>query len=391
MSERIQKTFGGPALFSYGFRPFFLAASVFATGVIPVWMLVYSGELNLHSTFAPVDWHIHEMLFGYAAAVVAGFLFTAIPNWTGRMPKRGWSLAVLLGLWLLGRIAMSGALGVSEMAVMLLDCAFLSAIVAMIFIEVIAGKNWRNLMVVVPVLLLLLSNVLYHAEIQITGSSDYGRRAALVVVIFLISLIGGRVIPSFTRNWFVKRGLDLRPVPLNRFDGVCLLSGAVAMGLWVLWPEALVSHLFLAAAALLHLVRLSRWRGYAVWRSPVLLMLHVAYGFLPAGLLALALAGPSVGMHLLGIGAIGGMTMAVMMRASMGHTGRDLVAGGWLSAAFSAVILAALMRGFFDNLVVLGVSGLWIAAALWTVAFGIFVLQVGPWLLMAKIAAKRAS
>jgi uncharacterized protein involved in response to NO len=391
MSERDQKPFGGPAIFSYGFRPFFLAAAVFATGVIPVWMLIFSGEFDLRSTFAPVDWHIHEMLFGYAAAVVAGFLFTAIPNWTGRMPKRGWSLAGLLGLWLLGRIAMSGAFGVSELAVMLMDCAFLSAIVVMILIEVVAGKNWRNLMVVVPVSLLLVSNVLYHTEVQQTGSGEFGRRMSVVVVLFLITLIGGRVIPSFTRNWLVKSGSEIRPVPFNRFDGLCLLSGAMAMGMWVLWPEAWLSRLLLIVAAMLHLVRLSRWQGIAVWRSPLLLMLHVAYAFLPAGLLALALVSVSVGMHLLGIGAIGGMTMAVMMRAAMGHTGRALVAGKWLSLAFCLVILAAIMRGFVGAADIFGVSGLWFAAALWSMGFAVFVAQVGPWLLRPKAAPKRAS
>ncbi|MBL4766765.1 MAG: NnrS family protein [Rhodobacteraceae bacterium] len=391
MSARDRKAFSGPAIFSYGFRPFFLAATVFAAGVIPIWILVFSGELDLRSTFAPVDWHIHEMLFGYAAAVVAGFLFTAIPNWTGRMPIRGWPLAGLFGLWLLGRFAMSGAFGVSELAVLLLDCAFLGAIVVMIFIEIIAGKNWRNLMVVVPVSALLLSNVLFHVEVQSTGTSDYGRRMSIAVVIFLIMLIGGRVIPSFTRNWLAKSGSELRPVPFNRFDGICLLSGVVAMGAWVVWPEALTTHLMLAAAAVLHLVRLSRWRGSSVWRSPLLLMLHVAYGFLPAGMLGLAVLGQSAGMHLLGIGAIGGMTMAVMMRAAMGHTGRDLVAGQWLSAGFVLVVLAAITRGLFGDVIVLGVSGLWIAAMLWTAGFGIFVMTVGPWLVRAKGAAKRVS
>lgn len=391
MSVSTRKAFGGPAIFSYGFRPFFLAATVFAAGVIPVWMLVISGEWDLYSTFAPVDWHIHEMLFGYAAAVVAGFLFTAIPNWTGRMPIKGWPLAGLLVFWLLGRLAMSGAFGVGALAVLLLDCAFLGAIVVMISIEIIAGKNWRNLMVVVPVLTLLLSNVLFHLEVQATGTSDYGRRMSIAVVIFLIMLIGGRVIPSFTRNWLVKNGSEQRPVPFNRFDGICLLSSIVAMGAWVLWPEAWLSHLFLVVAAALHLVRLSRWCGYAVWRSPLLLMLHVAYGFLPAGMLALALLGPAMGMHLLGIGAIGGMTMAVMMRATMGHTGRDLVAGTWLSAAFVCVVLAAVIRGLFGDIEVFGISGIWIAATLWTVGFGGFVLRVGPWLVRAKGAAKRVS
>ena len=395
MSARTRKTFAGPALFSYGFRPFFLAATVFAAGVIPVWMLVYSGALDLASTFAPVDWHIHEMLFGYAAAVVAGFLFTAIPNWTGRMPIKGWPLAGLLGLWLLGRLAMSGALGVGGVAVLLMDCAFLVAIVMMVAVEIIAGKNWRNLLVVVPVLILFLSNLLFHIEVFNTGTSAYGRRLGIAVVIFLIMLIGGRVIPSFTRNWLAKNGSELRPVPFNRFDGLCLLSSVAALAAWVLRPDSGFSHGLLAAAAALHLMRLSRWCGISVWRSPLLLMLHVAYGFIPAGMLALAFwgptMGPTMGVHLLGIGAIGGMTLAVMMRATMGHTGRDLVADIWLSAAFVCIVLAAVTRGVFGDIEVLGVSGLWIASTLWTVGFGGFVLRVGPWLVRAKVAAKRPS
>lgn len=384
MSARTRKAYVGPAVFSYGFRPFFMAASLFASGIILLWMFVYSGTLEINSTFAPVDWHIHEMLFGYAAAVVAGFLFTAIPNWTGRMPMRGWPLAGLLFLWLIGRIAMSGVFGVSAGVVMVLDCAFLAAIVAMITIEIVAGKNWRNLMVVVPVSALFAANVVFHLEVQATGISDIGRRMSIAVVIFLIMLIGGRVIPSFTRNWLARTGSDLRPVPFNRFDGLCLLSGAGALTMWVALPETGTTLFVLVLAALLHLVRLSRWKGVQTWRSPLLLMLHVAYVFLPAGLLALALVSQSAGMHLLGIGAIGGMTMAVMMRATMGHTGRELVAGVWLSGVFVLLALAALARAFLGDVDVFGISGLWIGAVLWTAGYAGFVVRVGPWLMTAK-------
>lgn len=389
--RRDRKNYTGPAVFSYGFRPFFLAAALFATGIIPVWMAVFSGLIEFEPAFAPVDWHIHEMLFGYAAAVVAGFLFTAIPNWTGRMPVRGWPLALLLGLWVLGRLAMSGVLAVDGLTVMLLDCAFLAAIVAMISIEIIAGKNWRNLVVVVPVSVLLLANMVFHLEVHATGTSDIGRRMSIGVIVFLIMLIGGRVIPSFTRNWLVKTGSDVRPVPFNRFDKVCLLGGAAALLAWIAAPEARLTPYVLLLGALLHLGRLTRWRGAATWRSPLLIMLHVAYGFLPVGLVALAVIGASEGEHLLGIGAIGSMTMAVMMRAIMGHTGRELVAGVWLSVAFVLVVLAALMRVFLGDVEVFGVSGLWIAAGLWTLGFGGFSVRAGPWLIRPKDAAKRVS
>ena len=160
--------YSGPALFSYGFRPFFLAASLFALGVVPVWLCVWLGALALAGPFAPVDWHVHEMLFGYAAAVVAGFLFTAIPNWTGRMPTRGWPLASLAALWIAGRLAVAGLLPLSAAWTMAVDCGFLLAIVAMTGIEIVAGRNWRNMMVMAPVTLLL-------AAIGVDGMHDQAR------------------------------------------------------------------------------------------------------------------------------------------------------------------------------------------------------------------------
>ncbi|HET9069809.1 MAG TPA: NnrS family protein, partial [Amaricoccus sp.] len=189
--------YSGPALFSYGFRPFFLAATLFALGVVPVWLCVWLGAIALGGPFAPVDWHVHEMLFGYAAAVVAGFLFTAIPNWTGRMPTRGWPLASLAALWIAGRLAVAGLLPLSAAWTMAVDCGFLLAIVAMTGIEIVAGRNWRNLMVMAPVTLLLAANLVFHLEAMRTGTADVGRRLGLAVVIFLITLIGGRIIPSF--------------------------------------------------------------------------------------------------------------------------------------------------------------------------------------------------
>ncbi|HET9068787.1 MAG TPA: NnrS family protein [Amaricoccus sp.] len=389
--------YSGPALFSYGFRPFFLAATLFALGVVPLWLCVWLGALAIPGPFAPVDWHVHEMLFGYAAAVIAGFLFTAIPNWTGRMPARGWPLAALAALWIAGRLAVAGLLPLPAPWTMAVDCAFLLAIAAMTGIEIVAGRNWRNLMVIAPVTLLLAANLAFHLEAMRTGSADVGRRLGIAVIVFLITLIGGRIIPSFTRNWLVQRGAPRLPVPFGRYDGLCLAAGALALLAWTLLPTGWPTALLLALAGLLHLARLARWRGPATSRSPLLLMLHLAYLFVPIGLLATAgasagLLPAAVGLHLLGIGAIGGMTVAMMVRATRGHTGRSLVAGPWLTAAFALVAAAALARAAFPATAFLpGVDGIALSAIFWTAGYGILAANLVPWLVLPNLARRTPS
>lgn len=382
-------SYAGPALFSYGFRPFFLAGGLFAALAVPLWMAVWTGRTQLGGPFGPVDWHIHEMLFGYVGAVLAGFLFTAVPNWTGRMPRQGAPLALLLALWIAGRLAVAGALGLPALGVMVVDGAFPLAVAAMIAVEIVAGRNWRNLKVLVPVLLFAAANFAFHAEVMADGQSDVARRMGFAVVTMLILLIGGRIVPSFTRNWLAKRGPGALPAPFGRFDGAALAAGALALGAWTIWPEAGATRLLLVLAAGLHLVRLARWRGDRCLRSAILLMLHVSYAFVPAGLLALAAAAPVTGLHLLGVGAIGGMTLSVMMRASMGHTGRTLEAGALLAAAFAAIVGAAVLRSVAPYASVGGLSGLMLAAVLWTTGFAAFSLRVGPWLAAPSPARRK--
>ncbi len=380
MQNPLRPPYDGPALFSYGFRPLFLAAGLFAAIVVPLWMRVWSGDVVLNGPFSPLDWHIHEMLFGYTSAVISGFLFTAIPNWTGRMPTRGWPLMLLTALWLSGRLAVAGLLGLGPVAVMAVDCIFMLAIGAMITTEIVAGRNWKNLKVVVPVLLYLVANITFHLETMTTGSADFGRRLGFAMVAMLILLIGGRIIPSFTRNWLVKRSAEpgALPVPFGRFDVLCLGGTLVSLLVWVAWPESVFAGAVLILAGALQGLRLLRWRGWRVWSSPLLLMLHLAFGFVPLGLAGLGLAAldqlpAAIGFHLLGIGGIGGMTLAVMMRASLGHTGRALQAGPALTLAFACVIAAALVRVCFQTS-----EGLWTAATLWALGFGIFVVRLAP-------------
>ncbi|KIC10772.1 short-chain dehydrogenase [Leisingera sp. ANG-M1] len=394
MSARTEYT--GPALFSFGFRPFFLAACLFAVLAVPLWLLIWQGELTLGGPFLPSDWHIHEMVFGYGAAVVAGFLFTAVPNWTGRMPVRGRPLALLFGLWILGRAAAAGWLGLPALGVMAADCAFLAAVIALIAREIIAGENWRNLKVLVPVTLLGLANGLFHFEAITAGSADVSRRLGIAVLIFLIMLIGGRIVPSFTRNWLARKGGAAMPVPFGRFDAVCLAGGLAALSAWVLAPWSEISGALLLAAGLLHVMRLARWRGLACLADPLLFMLHAAYAMVPAGLAAAAavpfgLLEPAAAAHLLGIGAIGGMTLAVMMRAAMGHSGRPLIAGRALTAAFALVLGAAVLRMAGAGAALAGWDGITLSAALWTAGFALAAAKLGPWLAAPRLGPKKVS
>jgi len=393
MQRRPRPPYSGPLLFSAGFRPLFLLAATYAALVIPLWMAIWSGNITLDGPFSATDWHIHEMLFGYTSAVIAGFLFTAIPNWTGRMPTRGLALMGLAALWLAGRLAVAGTLGLTPVAVLLLDCGFMAAIGVMIATEIIAGRNWGNLKVVAPVLFYLGANITFHLEAMTTGQAAIGRRLGFAMVVLLILLIGGRIIPSFTRNWLAGRSATPGPlpVPFGRYDGVSIGITLAALLFWVAGPDNRIAGLGLILAAALQTARLARWRGWRVWRSPLLLILHLAFGFIAAGLLALGLAAlgylpAATGLHLLGIGGIGGMTLAVMMRASLGHTGRPLEAGVALTLAFGCIGLAALLR-------IATPTGplLWATAAMWSLGFGIFIWRFAPVLTLPNPARRQVS
>jgi uncharacterized protein involved in response to NO len=191
----------GPALFSYGFRPFFLGGAIWSALALVLWIAQYAGGLSLPTAFAPLDWHVHEMAFGYVAAVVAGFLLTAIPNWTGRLPICGAPLAALWGLWLAGRVAILFSSHIGLAAAAVVDLAFLATLAAAAAREIIAGRNWRNLRVLALVAVLIAGNVVFHLEVMWSGGADYGIRIGVAAIIALLSLVGGRIVPSFTRNW----------------------------------------------------------------------------------------------------------------------------------------------------------------------------------------------
>ena len=382
-----------PAILSYGFRPFFLLGSIYAALAILFWLPLLYGILDTASALAPVDWHIHEMLFGYIAAVVTGFLLTAIPNWTGRLPVQGVPLMTLVLLWLAGRFAVffSGVIG--WIAAAAIDSAFLFAVTAAAAAEIIAGRNWRNLKVLVPVCMLFAANLVFHIEAHFRGLSDFSRRLGIGAAILLIMVVGGRIIPSFTRNWLARQNPGRLPVPFGRYDTAVILLSSASLIAWTAFPDGVSTGAALLAAALFNAVRLARWAGDRTLRDPLVLMLHLAYTFVPVGFLLAGFAAispqvvpPAAALHAFGVGAIGCMTLAVMMRATLGHTGRELRAGVDGCSLFAAILLAGVLRvcaAFHPEQPIL----LHLSAAVWSAGFLGFAALFGRMLLRPKLRA----
>lgn len=376
-----------PAILSYGFRPFFLLGALYAGLIILAWLPLFYGSIELASAFSPLDWHIHEAMFGFVAAVVAGFLLTAIPNWTGRLPVRGLPLLALVLLWLAGRVAVLVSGEIGWVATAFVDCLFLAALAAAAAKEIVAGRNWRNLKMLAPVTFFFLANALFHVEAGLSGTSAYGRRLGIVTVLVLIMIVGGRIIPSFTRNWLARENPGRLPVPFGRFDAATVVLSTLALLLWVAAPDSPASGLGLIAAGLLNLVRLARWAGDRTGRDMLVLILHVAYLFVPTGFLLTGIAAlvpalfsPAAGLHAFGVGAMGTMTLAVMTRATLGHTGRPLRADGWTVLVYLAVVAAAVSR-IVATFVPAELGFLYLSAACWLLAFLGFVLRYGGLLL----------
>lgn len=383
----------GPAVLTAGFRPFFLLSAVWAAAAVPLWLLLYGGAAELPTALSPAVWHAHEMVFGYAAATVAGFMLTAIPNWTGRMPLQGAPLAVLVGLWVLGRAGVLLSARIGAEAATVVDLAFPAVFMAAVAREIAAGRNWRNLPMVGALGLLLIGNLLVHLEaVGGAPTAQLGNRIGVATLLMLIAFVGGRIIPSFTRNWLAReRPAVATPAPFGPFDRAALALTALALAIWAAAPQVAAAPWVELAAGLAIGLRLARWRGWAGWREPLVWILHLGYAWLALGLLLLGFDGlvpllpATAAMHALTVGAIGTMTLAVMTRATLGHTGRQLTAGPGTTAIYVMVTLAALLRLLApldgDGYLLL----LSLAGAAWCGAFGLFALAYGGPLLRPRL------
>ena len=380
-----------PAILQYGFRPFFLLAGLHAGLAVPSWSWAYLGGMEIAGPFGGMNWHAHEMLFGYVGAVIAGFILTAIPNWTGRLPLSGGPLAVLVALWLVGRIAC--LLAPDPWLALVADLAFPCVLTFAIWREVMAGRNWKNAPVAVMITLFGAANLLDHIGNMGLIDAQLGRRLASAVIAMLLALIGGRIVPSFTRNWLAKLDAGSLPSSFGVPDKAALAATATALAAWIVVPESTEAGVALCIAGSLLAVRLSRWRGAAALREPILLVLHIGYGWLACALFLLGLAifvptlPASAALHALTAGAVGTMTLAVMTRASLGHTGRAIVADGYVVAMYALVTLGALLRVVAPlagdhHAVALGAGGV-----LWSSAFMLFVIRYAPILCRPRLGA----
>lgn len=386
----------GPVLFSYGFRPFFLAAALWAIGAMALWIAALILGLDLAGDYGAAHWHAHEMLFGFSSAVLGGFLLTAIPNWTGRLPVSGRPLAALFGLWVIGRVALlsSGIIGLPVAAAV--EALFLPVLLLICAREVIVGRKWKDLKVIGGLIILSAANIWFHLSVLGNLDVDAAARLAIGAYTMLIMIVGGRIVPSFTRNWLNKVGRTDFPVPYNRFDTAAILIGVAALGAWTFAPVHIVTAAIAVAACAFHTVRLLRWHGSPTWPEKLLFVLHVAYAFVPLGFLAIAaggieLLGDYPVMHVLTVGVIAFMMLAVMTRATRGHTGRPLVGSAVTSASYVAIAGAALIRPLAEVLPAHYHHLIALSGVLWIAAFALFTLEYGPMLVRERRAPRASS
>lgn len=384
------------ALFSYGFRPFFLLAGAHGVIMIPWWVFGYSHGILSFRGLAPMYWHAHEMIYGFVMAAVAGFLLTAVPSWTGERGFAGKPLLAAVALWLAGRIAMSTADEWQFWVFALAELAFVPSLIALLAPPILRTRN-RNLPLLAVLLVLWAIDVAFlaaiaHGDATLAAGS---MRLAIDVVLVLITVIGGRIVPAFTANALRRRGEEPRVVTRSALEiAVVVLMVAVALA-DVFAPHGIVSGVVAALAAITHLWRLSGWRSFRTRGEPILWIMHVAYAWMPMGLAlkAIAILGgggwASRWQHALATGVIATMILAVMTRTALGHTGRPLVVSRAIAVAYLLLTFTALLRTFgialFPAHYLLTLA---VAATTWSACFVIFLVVYAPILWRARADGK---
>jgi len=392
------KTANGKAiptpLLAIAFRPFFLLAALYAVIVLAAWLGAWQLGWPVSGRIAPTQWHAHEMVFGMTAAVIAGFLLTAMSNWTATPPLSGRPLLALLLLWLAGRVALWSNGVLPSALVMAIDLAFLPAVAGTAARILWRAGNHRNLIVVGVVLLLAIANGLMHLgwNVQDPAWARLGERLGLFVVIVLIILIGGRITPAFTRNWLRQRGASADAVrshgPIERLT---LVSAAFLLIVVASGRDGAWLHLAALFCALINLVRLVGWSGWLGRSDPLIWILHIGYAWIVLGLLLLGAKWwwpqltDSAWLHALGNGAVGTMLLGVMSRVALGHTGRllELPRGAvWIYWAIllSAVLRIAVALGWLGSQTALTAAGL-----AWVLAFSLFLWIYTPILIGPRV------
>lgn len=385
------------ALFDYGFRPFFLLCGLFALIIAPLWLFRFAHASVPFGTLPGVYWHAHEMVFGFVAAAIAGFLLTAVPSWTGSPGFAGKPLGAVVALWLAGRVAMAMTDVFPFWVVALLDLSLLPALLVLIAPPILRARN-RNVPILAVVTVLWLIDAAFMRALQ-KGDlllAAGAARVAVDLVLMLVVVIGGRIVPAFTGNALRRLNANVAPVSRGWLEVVAIGSVAAIVICDIFFPHSVAAGLLAAVAAVAHAARLSGWRSFRVRGEPLLWVLHVAYAWIPIGLalkaaLLLADAGfAAKWQHALTFGAFSTMILAVMTRASLGHTGRPLVVGRSIAVAYVLLTAGAALRVFGGAwtpqyyLLTLTAAGL-----CWSAAFAIFVWVYGPILISPRIDGRQ--
>lgn len=382
----------GLPLFRLGFRPFFLGAALFAVVMVLVWMLVYFHGIKLaFSGMSPVTWHAHEMIFGYAMAVVAGFLLTAIKNWTGVQTLRGPGLVVLFLLWLLARLVPLTGLNIPLAVWAMIDLMFMLLLVIATTIPVLKAKQYNQLGIISKLVLLMLSNALFY--LGAAGVFEQGERwglySGIYMLVALLLVMARRVIP-----FFIEKGVEGRVEVINR-RWVDNSSLVLLIGLWiadVFTSQEIIVSIVAGMLTILHLVRMSGWYTALIWHKPLIWVLYLAYGFIVAGFALTAAESwfalaPGLAVHAYAYGGIGVMTLGMMSRVILGHTGRNVFeppkSFTWCFALLVAGALVRVVLPLFN----MGMYGYWIGLSqlLWIAAFVVFIVVAAPMLLTARV------
>ncbi len=383
-------------LLACGLRPFFLLAALDALINMGVWLSVY-----LHPGLWPSDqaitaiyWHAHEMLFGFVAAAIAGFLLTAVPNWTGRSPYQGTPLLALTGLWLAGRIAMAPWSIAPPLLASAIDLAFYPALALTLTPSLIRAKTFRNLPFLGVLSALFLANLCFHlgARGQLGAGEHIGLAVTVDIVVILVVIIGGRIIPAFTKSGLMRSGITVRIETDRWMERVSVVSIAGVLIADLVMPLSALNGAVVFLAAFVQAFRLAQWAGYRTIRDPLLWVLHLGYAWLILGLMLKAIwlmtgaAAAEKWMHALTVGAFATMIIAVMTRASLGHTGRALVAPRHIAVSYSLITIAAAIRVFAPAILPVWYNEIIaVSAALWIGAFSIFL-----WIYMPILTGPRA-